>query len=105
VGKERLEQANHEKEVLWTLAAMTENNAEEAEKLWMEFAEERAQPDAECTEDEVEQEATWGQEVMSSVLDTTAKNIKICARSKRWWNADINERTRMVGRVRRRRQN
>jgi len=52
----------------------------------------------------VEQEAAWCQEAMSSVLDATANKIRICARSKRWWNADIKERRRTVGRERRRRR-
>jgi len=70
----------------------------------MELAKERIQLDAECTEDEVEQEAAWCQETMSCVLDATGKKIRICARSKRWWNAAIKERRRTVGRERRSRQ-
>jgi hypothetical protein len=46
----------------------------------MELPKERAQLDEECTEDEVEQEAAWCQEVMSSVLEATSKKISICAR-------------------------
>jgi len=84
---------------------MTEKDAEAAEKLWMELAKERAQLDVECTEDEVEQEAAWGQEATSSVLNATAKTIRICARSKRWRNADIQQRRRTVGRERRTRRN
>jgi len=42
---------------------------------------------------------------MGSVLDTTAKKIRICARSKRWWNADIKKRRQRVGREKRRRRN
>jgi len=84
---------------------MTEKDTEAAEKLWMEFPKERAQLDAKCTEDEVEQEAAWCQEAMSSVLDATAKKIRISAMSKRWWNANIKERRRMVRRERRRRWN
>jgi hypothetical protein len=53
----------------------------------------------------VEQEAAWCLEAMSSVLDTTAKIMRICARSKTWWNADIKERRRMVRRERRRGRN
>jgi len=68
----------------------------------MELAKEKAQLDAECTEDKVEQEAAWCQEAMSSVLDAMAKKIRICARSKGWWNTDIRERRRTVGRERRR---
>jgi len=71
----------------------------------MEWGKERAQLDALCKEDEVEQEAAWCQEAMSSVLDATAKKLSICARSKRWWNIDIKEGRRTVGRERRRRRN
>jgi hypothetical protein len=104
VGVDRQEEADHERVVGWNLAAMTEKDVEAAGKLWAELSKERAQLDAECTVDEVEQEAAWCQETMSSVLDTTAKKIRICARSKRWWNADIKEKRRTVGRERRRRR-
>jgi len=94
---------DHERVVGWNLAAMMDEDAEAAEKLWMELAKERTQQDAECTEVEVEQEAAWYQEAISSVLDTTGKIIRICARSKRWWNADIKERSRTIRGERRRR--
>jgi len=72
--------------------------------LWAELAKERAHLDAECTEDEVEQEAAWCQDTMSHILNATEKRIRICAKSKRWWNADIKERRTAVGRERRRRR-
>ena len=84
---------------------MMEEDAEAAEKLWVELLRERAHLDAECTEDEVEQEAAWCQEVMSSVLNTTAKKLRICDKLKRWWNADIKDRREAVAREKRRRQN
>jgi len=105
VGVDRQEEADYERVVGWNLAAMMEKDVEAAEKLWMELAKKRAQLDAECTEDKVEQGAAWGQEAMRSVLDATANTIRICARSQRWWNADIKERRRTVGRERRRRRN
>jgi len=105
VGVDRQEEADHERVVGCNLAATTEKDAEAVEKLCIELAKERAQLDVECTEDRVEQEAAWCQEVMSCILDTTAKTISICARSKRWWNADIKGRRRMVGRDRRTRRN
>ena len=104
VGVDRLEEVDHERVVGWNLLAMTEKDAEAAEKLWKELVKERAQLDAECTEDEVDQEAASCQQTISSVLDDTANKIRICARSKRWWNAKIKERRRMVGRERRRRR-
>jgi len=105
VEVDRQAEAGHNREVGWNLAAMTEEDAKAAEKLWMELAKERAHLDAECTADEVEQEAAWCQEAMGNVLDATAKTIRICARSKRWWNADIRERRKAVGREKRRRRN
>jgi len=72
VGVDRQEEADHERVVGWNLAAMTDKDVEAAGKLWAELAKERAQLDAECTVDEVEQEATWCQEGMISVLGATA---------------------------------
>jgi len=105
VDADRQEEGDNEREVWWNLAAMTEEDAEAAEKLWTELAKERAHLDAECTADEVEQEATWCQEVTGNVLDATAKKIRICTRSKRWWNADIKKTKKAVGRKKRRRLN
>jgi len=64
---------------------MTEKDAEAAEMLWIELAKDRTQLDAECTEDKVEHEAAWCHEAMSSVLDATAKKIRICASLKKWF--------------------
>jgi hypothetical protein len=71
----------------------------------MELVKKRAHLSAECTEEEVEQEASWCQEAMSSVLNATAKKIRVCAKSERWWNADLKEMRKAVGREKRRRQN
>jgi len=98
VQGERQEEVEHERVVGWDSAAMTEKDVEAAEKLWTELARERAHLDAECTEDEVEQEAEWCQEAMRIILDATAKKIRICAKSMRWWNADIKQRRKAVGR-------
>jgi len=79
VGVDRQEEADHERVVGWNLAAMTEKDVEAAGKLLAEVAKVTAQLDAECTVDEVEQEAAWYQEAMSSVLDATVKKIRIRA--------------------------
>jgi len=103
VEGDRQEEADHERVVGGMLAAMTEEDAEAAEKLWVELAKERAHLDGECTEDKVEQEAAWCQEAMSSFLNATAKMIRICPNSKWWWNAHIKERRQAIGREKRRR--
>jgi len=84
---------------------MTEEDTEAAETLWVELAKDRPHLDAECTEDEMEQVAAWCQGAMSSVLNATAITIRICMKSKRWWNADIKARRKAVGREKRRRRN
>lgn len=80
---------DHKRVVGWTLPAMTEKDAEAVEKLWIELAKERVQLDAECTEDEVEQEAARWQEAMCSVIDATAKKISIGAKLMCWCNANF----------------
>ena len=105
VEADRLVEADHKRVIGWNLAASTEEDAEAAEKLLMELAKERAQLDAECTADKVEQEAAGSQEAMGNVLDTTAKKIRIFPRSTRWWNADIKKRRNAVGREKWRRWN
>jgi len=97
VEVDRQEEADHGRVVRSNVAAMMEKDAEAAEKLWTNFARERAHLDAEFTEDEVEQEAAWCQEAMSLVLDATAQKIWICSQSKRGWNTDIKEGRMAVG--------
>jgi len=41
--------------------------------------------------------AEWCQATLSRVLDATARKIRICARSKRWWNGEIKERRSALG--------
>jgi hypothetical protein len=67
------EEAGHEMVVGWNLAAMAEEDAKDAQKLWMELAKERAHLDTECTADELELEAAWFQDAIGVVLDVTAR--------------------------------
>jgi hypothetical protein len=87
----------------WNLAAKTEEDEEAAKTRWMELVNERARVDSVCVEDEVEQEATMCQETLSKVLDVTEKKIRFCAKSKRWWNGDIQARRKTLGQEQRRR--
>jgi len=84
---------------------MTEENREAAEYLWMDLAKEIAHPDAECTEEEVEEQAACCQETMGRVLDATTKKMTICARSQIWWNTNIKARWKVVCREKIRRWN
>jgi hypothetical protein len=90
------EEADHERVVGWNIAAMKEEDPVAAEKLWAELVMERAHLDAEYTADEVEQEATCCQDAVSSPLNANANMIRICAKSKLWWNANIKSRRKGV---------
>jgi hypothetical protein len=96
VEVDRKEEAGHESVVGWKFAGITDDDAKAVEWLWMELVIQRSHLDTECTADEVEQEATYNQEAMGNVLDITAKIIRICTKSKRWWNANIRERRMSV---------
>jgi len=99
---DKQEEADHVQVIGWNLAAMSQEDEEAAEKLWRELERERAHLGEECTGDDVEREAEWCQETLSKVLDAKAKKIRICARSKRWWNGKIKERRCALGREKRR---
>jgi hypothetical protein len=81
---------------------MSKEDKKPADKLWKEREGQRARLDEECTGDKVEREAEWCQEMLSMVLDAKAKKIRICARSKRWWNGEIQVRRSALGREKRR---
>jgi hypothetical protein len=53
----------------------------------------------------VEQDPTWCQEALRKVLKAMANNIRICKKSKRWWNLQIEEKRMIVGQEKRRERN
>ena len=83
---------------------MSQEDKEQAEKLWKEQARGRAYMGVEHIGDEVKSEAEWYQEALGKVLDAPAKKIRICASAKRWWNGKIDEKSSQLGREKRRRR-
>jgi len=104
VDMEKKEVAGGTQVIGWNLAAMTQEDKEQAEKLWRERARGRAFLGAESTGDDIESEVEWCQEALGKVLDDTAKKIRIWAWSNGWWNGDIKERRSHLGREKRRRR-
>jgi len=100
VDMEKQGEAGGKQVVGWNLAAMSQEDKEQAEKLWKERGRGRAYLGVESTGHNVESETEWCQEVMGKVLDASAKKIRICARSKRWWNGEIKEMRSQLGRER-----
>jgi hypothetical protein len=65
---------------------------DEAAEHWRELSEGRPLVDSHAaTEDELEAEAIWIQNSLKIVLDTHAPGKVACARSKRWWTAEIKQ--------------
>jgi len=104
VDMARQEKAGGPQVVGWNLAAILQEDQEQAEKLWREWARGRAYLGVESTGDDVKSKAVWCQESLGNVLDTTAEKITICTRSKRCWNGEIKERWSQLGREKRRRR-
>ena len=51
------------------------------------------------TVEELEDEIEWIQSTLIDILNEHCKVVTICARSKRWWNDDIKEKRRTLGRT------
>jgi len=75
---------------------------EEAAEHWRTLSEGRFVVDPlAASEEELEAEALWIQNSLKVVLDTHAPGKAACARSKRWWTADIKEMRRSFAGARR----
>jgi hypothetical protein len=86
VDMEKQEEAEGTQVVGWNQAAMLQEDEKQAKNVWIATAKGRVYFGEESTGDIVESEAEWCQEVLNKVLNATAKTIRICAHSKRWWN-------------------
>ena len=53
---------------------------------------------------DLEDEIEWIHDTLIEVLNTHTKVVTICARSKRWWNDEIREKRRALGRAVRRKR-
>lgn len=78
----------------WNIGRLcaSEQAMEEAAEHWRALSEGRplVEPHA-ATEEELEAEAFWIQNSLKVVLDTHAPGNVACARSKRWWTAEIKQ--------------
>jgi hypothetical protein len=72
----------------WQIRALIEDGEalEAVEKTWSELSRGRLDLMDECSIGDVNREAEWIEEALTKVLGEHAKLIKLCARSKRWWN-------------------
>jgi hypothetical protein len=88
-------------QIRWDITRMTDEQKDEAELLWLQMGENRPILNDMSFCEEVESEAAWIQDTLTDILNQKARRIRICARSKRWWNADIDSKRKAVGRAKR----
>jgi hypothetical protein len=80
---------------------MTQDAKDEAEQLWLEAGRSRAILDNFSFCEDIESETKWTEETFTKILDQKARRIRLCARSKRWWNETIDAKRKAVSRAKR----
>jgi hypothetical protein len=75
-----------------------------AEKAWRNKSSERPILSEDARQEEVEAEARWVGVTITEILNTYAKQIRISARSKRWWSDTIKDLRKEVSTTKRQRK-
>jgi hypothetical protein len=92
----------------WSLTALLGNSDEvrdarrDAGQGWTVLLADRQSLEDDSSRAELEEEAVRIQQATIEILNKHAKKITLCARSKRWWNEEIAQRRRELGRAKRR---
>jgi hypothetical protein len=79
-------------------------NYEKAQKDWKDKSSERTVLTEESSGEDLQKEAEWIQWNFANHLNRCCKKVKVCARSKRWWNEEIAENRRILGSLKRARR-
>jgi len=79
-------------------------NYEKAQKYWRDKSLKRPVLNEESSGEELQKEAEWIQWNFAYHLNRCCKKVKVCARSKRWWNEEIAENRRILGSLKRARR-
>jgi hypothetical protein len=88
----------------WKIEEMGEDEHLAAEEEWRRRAAGRPLITPSMSPETIEAEAEWLSETTCAVLNIHAKPKRICARSKRWWSAEIGEKRRILGSLKRMRR-
>jgi len=79
-------------------------NYEKAQKELKDKSSKRPVLTEESSEEDLPKEAQWIQRNFANHLNKCYKKVKVCARSKRWWNEEIAENRRILGSLKRARR-
>jgi hypothetical protein len=88
--------------IRWDINGMSEDDKDEAELLWLEASETRPILDDFSFCEDIESETLWIEESFTKILNQKARRIRLCARSKRWWNDTIDAKRNAVSQAKRR---
>ena len=81
-----------------------EESYKKAQKEWRDKSSKRPVLDENSSGDDLQMEAEWIQQNFVNHLNRCCKKIKVCARSKRWWTAEITENRKILGSIKRARR-
>jgi len=76
-------------------------NFEKAQIQWRDKSSKRPVLDENSSGEELQKEAEWIQRNFVNHLNRCCKKVRVCARSKRWWNEEIAENRRILGLLKR----
>jgi hypothetical protein len=88
-------------QIRWDITSMTNDEKDGARLLWLQIGENRPTLTNMSFCEVIESEAIWIQETLTYILNQKARRVRICARSKRWWNETIEAKRKAVGRAKR----
>lgn len=75
----------------WALKNLTEEQVRAMEKYWMELSTESSSVSERSSREELDLEAVWITDALVKTFDRYCKPLRVCARSKRWWNENLNQ--------------
>jgi len=81
-----------------------EENYKKAQKYWKDKSSKRPVLDEKRSGDDLQGEAEWIQQNFVNHLNRCCKKIEVCARSKRWWTAEMAENRMILGSIKRTRK-
>ena len=91
----------------WSLRKLMDKDKEGEERRaaakrdWMQAQADRPILDDNSSAADTEREAQWIGEEITDILNRHAKRLRICSRSKRWWNDEISQLRKDLGRTKR----
>jgi len=81
-----------------------EENYKKAQKEWKDKSSRRPVLDEQSSREDLQREAEWIQRNFVNHLNRCCKKVKVCARLKRWWTAEIAENRKILGSITRARK-